>query len=80
MRFFLKVLIGVSVLGALLILGGFFYGYVSLSALFLHLLLLAGTIILSCVGLQLCGRVEMLEGLVYRLALRIGRIVREGRR
>ena len=76
MRLFLKVLIGVSVLGVLLILGGFFYGYVSLSALLLHLLLLTGTIILSCVGVQLCGKVEMLEGLVYRLALKVGRIGR----
>lgn len=74
MRLFLKVLIGVSVLGALLILGGFFYGYVSLSALFLHLLLLGGTIILSCVGIRLCGMVEMLEGLVYRLAFKVARM------
>ena len=80
MKRILRTLIVLCVFGSGIVAAGFLYDVVSVSALVLHLLLLAGTIILSCVGLQLCGRVEMLEGLVYRLALRIGRIVREGRR
>ena len=70
----LKTLIALCSLGAGMVILGYYYLVVSVSALVLHLLLLGGTIILSCVGLQLCGRVEMLEGLVYRLAFKVARM------
>ena len=69
----LRSLIALCSLGAVMVILGYYYLVVSVSALVLHLLLLTGTIILSCFGLQLCERVEFLEGLIYRLALKVGR-------
>lgn len=74
----LKPLILLCLFGAGTVVIGFLHDVVSISALVLHLLLLAGTIILSCCCLQLCGKVEMLEGLVYRLALKVGRMKKNG--
>ena len=73
MKKLLKGLACLGVFGGMLVVLGFLYDVVSVSALVLHLLLLTGTIILSCFGLQLCERVEFLEGLIYRLALKVGR-------
>ena len=69
----LQSLIALCSLGAVMVILGYYYLVVSVSALVLRLLLLTGTIILSCFGLQLCERVEFLEGLIYRLALKVGR-------
>ena len=74
MKKLLKGLACLGVFGVMLVVLGFLYDVVSVSALVLHLLLLGGTIILSCVGIRLCGMVEMLEGLVYRLAFKVARM------
>lgn len=74
MKKLLKGLACLGVFGGMLVVLGFLYDVVSVSALVLYLLLLGGTIILSCVGIRLCGMVEMLEGLVYRLAFKVARM------
>jgi hypothetical protein len=74
MKRILRTLIVLCVFGSGIVAAGFLYDVVSVSGLVLHLLLLGGTIILSCVGIRLCGMVEMLEGLVYRLAFKVARM------
>ena len=71
-----KTLSCLCALGGILVVLGYLYDVVSISALILHLLLLTGVVVLSVFSIKLCDRVELLEGLVYRLALKVGRIKR----
>jgi hypothetical protein len=78
MRKALKTVLCFSVFGSGLVIAGYLSEMVSVTDLVLLLGLFGCTIVLSCAGLKLCERVEMLEGLVYRPALKVGRMQKNG--